>query len=80
MKSKTYVVAPHFEALNVGNPKMGIFVVAGIQKTKLFNVKGEKMNFSVITVFQKMANILKTKHTANLDSVIFGICTLRASI
>ena len=53
MKSKTYVVAPHFEALNVGNPKMGIFVVAGIQKTKLFNVKGEKMNFSVIAVFQK---------------------------
>ena len=59
MKSKTYVVAPHFEALNVGNPKMGIFVVAGIQKTKLFNVKGEKMNFSVVAFFQKKANILK---------------------
>ena len=80
MKSKSYVVAPHFEALSVGNPKMGIFVVAGIQKTELFKVKGEKMNFSVIAVFQKKANILKTKHTANLDSVIFGICTLRAFI
>ena len=80
MKSKTYVVAPHFEALSVGNPKMGIFVVAGIQKTELFKVKGEKMNLSIIMVFQKKANILKTKHTANLDSVIFGICTLRASV
>ena len=80
MKSKTYVVAPHFEALNVGNPKMGIFIVAGIQKTELFKVKGEKMNFSIIAVFQKKANILKTKHTAKVKSMIFGICTFRASI
>ena len=80
MKSKTYVVAPHFEALNLGNQNMGIYVVAGIQKTELFKVKGEKMNFSIIVVFQKQANILKTKHTANLDSMIFGLCTLRAFI
>ena len=34
MKSKTYVVAPHFEALNAGNPNMVILIVAGIQKTE----------------------------------------------
>ena len=80
MKSKTHLVAPHFKALDVGNPNMVRFGVAGIQITKLFKVKGEKTTFSVIDVFHKTANILKTKHTANVKSIIFGICTLRASI
>ena len=35
---KTHVVAPHFEALNAGNPNMVILIVAGIQKTELFKV------------------------------------------
>ena len=56
------------------------FGIAGIQKTKLFKVKGEKTNFSVIDVFYENAYILKTKHTANVKSIIFGISTLRASI
>ena len=80
MKSKTNVVAPHFEALNVGNPNMVILIVAGIQITELFKIQGEKMNLSVFMVFQKKANILKMKHTAKVKSMIFGICTLRASI
>ena len=80
MKSKTHLVAPHFKALDVGNPNIVRFGVTGIQITKLFKVKGEKTTFSVIDVFRNMANILKTKHTANVKSIIFGICTLRASI
>ena len=80
MKSKTHLVAPHFKALSVGNPNMVGFGIAGIQKTKLFKVKGEKTSFRVIDVFHKKANILKTKHTADVKSIIFGICTLRALI
>ena len=80
MKSETHLVAPHFKALNVGNPNMVRFGIAGIQKTKLFKVKGEKTSFCVIDAFHEKANILKTKHTANVKSIIFGICTLRASI
>ena len=51
MKSETHLVAPHSKALNVGNPNMVRFGIADIQKTKLFKVKGEKTNFSVIDVF-----------------------------
>ena len=38
MKSKTYVVAPHFEALNVENPNMVKIIVDGNQITELFKV------------------------------------------
>ena len=38
MKSKTYVVAPHFEALNVENLNMVKIIVAGIQNKELFKV------------------------------------------
>ena len=51
MKSETHLVAPQVKALNVGNPNMVRFGIADIQKTKLFKVKGEKTNFSVIDVF-----------------------------
>ena len=53
MKSKTHVVAHNLKALGIGKLNMVKFSVAGIEKTKLYKVKGQKLNFSVNTVLGK---------------------------
>ena len=71
MISKPHVAAPHFKALNVGNLNKVKSTIAGIENKESFKVKGQKMNYSVISVIHKKYDISKIRHTANIDSIIF---------
>ena len=53
MKSKTYVVAPHFEALNVENLNMVKIIVAGFKTKNYSRFRVKKLILALSCFFEK---------------------------